>query len=124
MQGAQSQLAANIALLRSQHVNPMTVASDNEIASLDQGGDVNDKFDALGDYWDGYVNSRVLAYLGGFAAPVEGRERSGEQLARVAAVDVADERRMHVVTEELLQAFGELARDVRRDDEHVVLDRP
>lgn len=67
MQRAQAGLAANLAFLRSKHVNPTIVAADNEIAGLDQNGDVSDKFDALGDYWDGYVNSRVLAYLGGFA---------------------------------------------------------
>jgi hypothetical protein len=50
-------------------VNPTTVAADVEIARVDQNGDVQDKFDALGDYWDGFVNSRVLAALGGFAQP-------------------------------------------------------
>jgi hypothetical protein len=66
---AQARLASSIALLRSNHVNPTIVAADNEIAAMDQGGAVSDKFDALGDYWDGYVNIRVLAYLGGFAPP-------------------------------------------------------
>jgi hypothetical protein len=31
---------------------------------------VSDKFDALTDYWGGYVSARVLAYLGGF--PTDG----------------------------------------------------
>ena len=69
IQHAQSQLTSNLGFLRSKHVNPTTVAADGEIARVDQNGDVQDKFDALGDYWDGYVNSRVLAALGGFAQP-------------------------------------------------------
>ena len=48
----------------------------------------------------------------------------GEQLAWVPAVDVADERRVHVVPEQLLQARRQVARDVGWNDEHVVLDRP
>jgi uncharacterized protein len=66
---AQTQLASNIGLLRSKGVNPTIAAADNEIASVDQNGDVSDKFDALGEYWDGYLNSRVLAYLGWFPQP-------------------------------------------------------
>jgi uncharacterized protein len=69
IQHAQTQLTSNLGLLRSKQVNPTTVAADVEIARVDQNGDVEDKFDALGDYWDGYVNSRVLAALGGFAQP-------------------------------------------------------
>jgi hypothetical protein len=66
---AQTQLASNIGLLRSKGVDPTLAAADNEIASVDQNGDVSSKFNALGDYWDGYLNSRVLAYLGGFPQP-------------------------------------------------------
>ena len=69
IQHAQSQLTSNLGMLRSKQVNPTTVAADAEIARVDQNGDVQSKFDALGDYWDGYVNSRVLAALGGFAQP-------------------------------------------------------
>ncbi len=69
IQLAQTQLAANIGLLRSKNVNPLIAAADNEVASIKQNGSVSDKFDALGAYWDGYLNSRVLAYLGGFPAP-------------------------------------------------------
>ena len=69
MDRAQAQLGSSLALLRSQHVNPTIVAADNEIAAIDRSGNVSDKFDALGDYWDGYVNSRVLAALGGFPPP-------------------------------------------------------
>ena len=36
-------------------------------ASVDQNGGVSDQFAALGEYWNGFVMSRVLAYLGGFA---------------------------------------------------------
>ena len=68
IQLAQTQLAANIGMLRSKGVSPLIAASDNEIAGVTAKGDVSDKFSALGDYWDGYVNSRVLAYLGGFPA--------------------------------------------------------
>jgi hypothetical protein len=63
------QLKSNIGWLRSKGVNPTTAAADNEIAGIDQNGEVSDRFSALGDYWDGYLNSRVLAYLGGFANP-------------------------------------------------------
>jgi len=65
---AQRQLAAAVGLLRTNNVNATTAVSDNEIASVDQNGDVNDRFAALGDYWDGYLNSRVLAYFGTFSA--------------------------------------------------------
>jgi hypothetical protein len=69
IQHAQSQLSSNLGLLRSKNVNPATVGADVEIARVAQSGDIQDKFDALGDYWDGYVNSRVLVALGGFTQP-------------------------------------------------------
>ena len=69
LQHAQAQLASNLGLLRAQHVNPATVAADAEIGRLDQSGNVQEKFDALADYWDGYVNSRVFIALGGFPQP-------------------------------------------------------
>jgi hypothetical protein len=65
---AQDRIAASIGVLRLRNVNSTTAVSDSEIASVDQNGAVSAKFGALGDYWDGYLNSRVLAYLGGFAA--------------------------------------------------------
>jgi len=65
---AQRQLAASIGLLRTNNVNPITAVSDSEIAGVDQNGVVNDRFGALGEYWDGYLNSRFLAYLGTFSA--------------------------------------------------------
>ena len=64
----------------------MIVAADNEIAGVDRNGAVADQFDALGDYWDGYVNSRVLAYLGG------SRSRVPTLSARAACAD-GDRRR-------------------------------
>ena len=39
----------------------------------------------------------------------------------MAAVDVTNERRMHVVAEQLLEAFGERACDLGWHDEHVIL---
>ena len=69
LERAAARLGASLAVLRAQHVNPAIVAADYELGGLGQAGDVSDKFDALGDYWDGYVNSRVLALLGGIARP-------------------------------------------------------
>jgi uncharacterized protein len=66
---AQSQLAGGVGLLQSKQVNPTIAVADNEIASVDREGNASDKLTALTEYWDGYLNSRVLAYLGGFAAP-------------------------------------------------------
>ena len=73
---AQTQLAANIGWLRAHGVDPVIAVAANDVASADQNGDVSGAFDALGDYWDGYVNSRVLAYLGGFAAPAAAQASS------------------------------------------------
>src|SRR5213078_2700900 len=49
------------------------------------------------------------------------RDSAFEQAPRVAAVDVAEERRVHVVAKQLLQTFGERGDDVSRHTEHVVL---
>ncbi len=65
---AQSQLAGGVGLLQSKQVNPTIAVADNEIAGIDREGTASDKLDALTEYWDGYLNTRVLAYLGGFAA--------------------------------------------------------
>jgi hypothetical protein len=40
--------------------------ADNQIGGIQREGDASQKLDALSSYWDGYLNSRVLAYLGGF----------------------------------------------------------
>jgi len=66
---AESELAAGIGSLRSKGVNPASVAADNELANADRDGDASDRFDALGEYWDGYLTSRALSYLGGFSGP-------------------------------------------------------
>ena len=69
MHSAQSQLAANISFLRTKSVSSTTAVSDYEIAGITQSGTARDRFGALGDYWDGYLNSRVLDYFGAFPAP-------------------------------------------------------
>ena len=55
-----------VGVLQSKQVYPTLVVGRNEIAGVDREGDASDKLDALTEYWDGYVGSRVLAYLGGF----------------------------------------------------------
>lgn len=66
---AQSQLSGGVALLQSKQVNPTIAVADNEVGGVLREGNASDKLDALTSYWDGYLNSRMLAYLGGFAAP-------------------------------------------------------
>jgi hypothetical protein len=61
------QLTAGIGLLRANDVEPAIQVAQLEVASVDREGDVSAKFDALSSYWQGFVGSRVLAYLGGFA---------------------------------------------------------
>ncbi len=63
---AQRQLAANVGVLRSKQVNPTIAVADNQIGNIQRDGDASQKLDALSSYWDGYLNSRVLAYIGGF----------------------------------------------------------
>jgi uncharacterized protein len=65
---ARSQLVSSIGALRTKGADPVTAAADNEVGSVEAAGSTNDRFDALGSYWDGYLGSRLLAYLGGFAA--------------------------------------------------------
>ena len=48
-------------------MEPAIQVAQFEMASVDREGDVGAKFDALSSYWTGFVGSRVLAYLGGFA---------------------------------------------------------
>ena len=64
---AQSQLAGTVAVLRAKSVNPTIAVADNEVAGIDREGNAGDKLSALGEYWNGYLNGRVLAYIGGFA---------------------------------------------------------
>jgi uncharacterized protein len=63
---AQSQLAGGVGVLRSKQVNPVIAVASAEVAGVDREGSASDKLDALNEYWSGYLNSRVLAYLGGF----------------------------------------------------------
>jgi hypothetical protein len=65
---AQQQLAGVVGVLQSKQVNPVIPVADNELAGVDREGEASDKISALTDYWDGYLNGRVLAYLGGFPA--------------------------------------------------------
>jgi uncharacterized protein len=61
-----SQLASSIGLLRDKDVEPALQVAQFEVAAVDREGDVSAKFDALSSYWQGFVGSRVLAYIGGF----------------------------------------------------------
>lgn len=63
---ARDQVERNVALLRSRKVEPALVVADYEDAGVKREGDVSDKLDALSSYWAAFVESRVLAYLGGF----------------------------------------------------------
>lgn len=62
------QVERNVGLLRSKKVEPALVVAAFEVAEVDREGDASDKLDALGSYVGAYVEARVLAYLGGFAA--------------------------------------------------------
>jgi hypothetical protein len=66
---AQTQLGANIGWLRAHGIDPVIAVAAYDVAGVDQNGDASGAFDALGGYWEGYLNSRSLAYLGGFASP-------------------------------------------------------
>lgn len=61
-----NQLAASVAKLRDQDVEPAIQAAQYEIAAVEREGNVDEKFTALSDLWAGFLSSRVLAYLGGF----------------------------------------------------------
>ncbi len=63
---AQTQLSGGVGVLRDKQVNPVIAVASNEVAGVDREGGASDKLTALTEYWDGYLNSRVLAYLGGF----------------------------------------------------------
>jgi hypothetical protein len=63
---AESQLAGGVGVLRGKDVNPVIAVASAEVASVDREGTASEKLDALNEYWSGYLNSRVLAYLGGF----------------------------------------------------------
>jgi uncharacterized protein len=67
---AQRQVQRSVAVLKAKKVDPTLVVAGYESAGVDREGDASDKLDALTSYWTGFVESRVLAYLGGF--PTEG----------------------------------------------------
>jgi hypothetical protein len=63
---AESQVERSVSVLTDNDVDPTLVVAGYESASIDREGDASDKLDALSTYWTGFVESRVLAYLGGF----------------------------------------------------------
>jgi hypothetical protein len=65
---AKAQLAAGITKLRSSDIEPSIEVANYELAGVLREQDISSKFDALSDYWNGYLSSRVLAYLGGIQA--------------------------------------------------------
>jgi hypothetical protein len=69
---AQSQVERSVSVLQDKGVDPTLVVAGYESAGIDREGDPDDKLNALTSYWTGFVESRVLAYLGGF--PTEGYE--------------------------------------------------
>jgi hypothetical protein len=64
---ADDQLRQSIAALRSNEVDPALFVVVYESARLNREGSPKDKLEALTSFWAAYVQSRVMAYLGGFA---------------------------------------------------------
>jgi hypothetical protein len=64
------QLAASVAGLRSEGIEPSLQVASYELANTERELGLSDKFDALSSYWGGFLSARVMAYLGGF--PTEG----------------------------------------------------
>jgi uncharacterized protein len=64
---ADEQVRQSIASLRSNGVDPALFVVVYESARLNREGSPKDKLEALTDFWAAYVQSRVVAYLGGFA---------------------------------------------------------
>jgi uncharacterized protein len=60
------QVQRGVGVLRAKKVSPTLVVGSYEIAGVDASGNASDKLDALGNYLNAFVGSRVLAYLGGF----------------------------------------------------------
>ena len=65
-----SQLGAAIAQLVASGTNPALEVAGFESAAIKREGSTDDKFTALTTYWQQFVASRVLAYIGGF--PTQG----------------------------------------------------
>lgn len=64
---ADEQARISIASLKKNDVDPALFVVGYEGARLNREGGVSDKLDALQSYWKAYVQSRAIAYLGGFA---------------------------------------------------------
>ncbi len=64
---AKAQVSSAIGELRDKQIEPAIEVASFEYAGVAREGDVTDKFDALSAYWSGFVSSRMLSYLGGFA---------------------------------------------------------
>jgi hypothetical protein len=64
---ARNQLAGGLSTLTSEKMQPVAEQGQYEYGNVLREGDVSDKFNALGTYYQGFVSSRVLAYLGGFS---------------------------------------------------------
>jgi hypothetical protein len=64
---ADEQARGSIAFLRKNNVDPALFIISYESARLAREGGVGDKMTALTTFWDVYIYSRALAYLGGFA---------------------------------------------------------
>lgn len=64
---ADEQARGSIATLKTNKVDPGLFIIGYETARLSREGDMSDKMDALQSYWNSYIQTRALAYLGGFA---------------------------------------------------------
>jgi hypothetical protein len=65
-----SQLAASVAGLRAKGIEPTLEVAAYELGNTQRELGLDDKFNALSNYWGGFLSARVLAYLGGF--PTDG----------------------------------------------------
>ncbi|MEZ5171561.1 MAG: S16 family serine protease [Acidimicrobiia bacterium] len=61
----EDQLGGAINTLRSEGIEPVAPTGAFETAENDRGGSVDDQISALETFWAGYVNGRILGYLGG-----------------------------------------------------------
>lgn len=63
----QEQLSSVVKILQENGAQPAYQAALLESADIDRNGSVDDQFEALRQYWAGFVSGRVMSYLGGFA---------------------------------------------------------
>lgn len=61
----EDQLGGAINTLRSENIEPVAPTGAFEVAESTRGGGVDDQISALETFWAGYVNGRILGYLGG-----------------------------------------------------------